>query len=60
MQFVNKKICDEIGDLPWTLLNRSKYALNIDAGGEVAGGVDEVLASTQRECERQLVRYVFV
>jgi len=53
------KIRHEIGDSPWTLLDRSKYALDLDACGEAAGDVREALTGTQRECGRQLVRYVF-
>ena len=58
LQFVKNKIREELGDVPWTLLNRGKYALNIEAGDAAAASVDAMLEQVSVECSRQLVRYV--
>ena len=58
VQFVNQKIVEELGGVEWTLLNRTKYALNIDAAGVAADSVEALLEKTRVDSTRQLVRHV--
>jgi len=55
---VHTKICEELGGVEWTLLNKTKYPLNVDAACAALVDVDATLTQARLESSRQLVRFV--